>query len=304
MNGETPPWQAVEAQIDALWDKQLLFVTGAVKSGTTWTQLWLDAHPEIACRGEGAFFHRIGGAFQAFCKNINELFAEQVVGRGPTHPPFPKIESPQLLHLMRQMILSCLGQYGADPSLRVVGEKTPSSVLALDTIFLCFPEAKILHLIRDGRDVTISAWHDNQRKNKNEFRQIYPTFGTYLPDMAQIWINHQRPILDLAPDHKAQVKAIHYESLLGAPEETLRDVFQWLKVDASDDVIAACLDKTRFEKLAKGRKPGEEDPKSFYRSGTAEQWREVMTAEQQESFWRMAGEVMATLGYDREGLRR
>ena len=41
-------WQDVEASIARLSDKQILFVCGAVKSGTTWTQLWLDRHPQIA----------------------------------------------------------------------------------------------------------------------------------------------------------------------------------------------------------------------------------------------------------------
>ena len=37
----------------------LFFVLGAPKSGTTWLQYLLNAHPNISCRGEG-LFHRFG----------------------------------------------------------------------------------------------------------------------------------------------------------------------------------------------------------------------------------------------------
>ena len=39
-------------------EKQLLFVCGAPKSGTTWLQRVLDAHPQIQCSGEGHFIER------------------------------------------------------------------------------------------------------------------------------------------------------------------------------------------------------------------------------------------------------
>ena len=41
--------------IDDTFAKKLFFIMGTIKSGTTWLQLVLDGHPEIACRGEGHF---------------------------------------------------------------------------------------------------------------------------------------------------------------------------------------------------------------------------------------------------------
>lgn len=293
-------WADCETAIAALNSKQLFFVTGAVKSGTTWTQLWLDEHPELACRGEGAFFHKVAGALQKLCEDVNGLFEAQIAGRGPKHPAFPKLGLPQIEHLLRQTVLGCMSQYGNDPAIRAVGEKTPSTVLALDTVFRLFPEAKVLHVVRDGRDVCISAWHDNLRKESEVFQQTFPTFGTFLPEMARIWVKHQRPILDAPSDRSAQIRSIRYEDLIDDPTETLRGVFDWLSVDASDAVVRRCLEETKFEKLSEGRKRGEADPKSFYRSGTAGQWRSEMTAEQQNRFWKIAGSTMTELGYARD----
>jgi hypothetical protein len=40
---------------EAAIDRQFFFVIGMPKSGTTWLQLLLDAHPEIQCHGESQF---------------------------------------------------------------------------------------------------------------------------------------------------------------------------------------------------------------------------------------------------------
>ena len=44
---------ALQKGAEAVYAKPLFFICGAIKSGTTWLQLMLDAHPDIACRGEG-----------------------------------------------------------------------------------------------------------------------------------------------------------------------------------------------------------------------------------------------------------
>jgi hypothetical protein len=61
-----PPAKVERFDFDALHDavahvrqKQLFFVGGAPKSGTTWLQLMLNGHPEISCTGEGHFPDRL-----------------------------------------------------------------------------------------------------------------------------------------------------------------------------------------------------------------------------------------------------
>lgn len=294
-------WQAVASAIAEVEAKTLLFVTGSVKAGTTWTQLWLDRHPEVACRGEGYFFNKFAGALQKLCMDSNAMVSGQNLYKGDGPPPFPPISTPHIVHLLRQSVLGCLATYGADPAIKIVGEKTPSTVLALETVFVAFPDARVLHCARDGRDMAISAWHDNLRKAGDEFLALYPTFGTFLPEIAAIWVNHQTPILKAKPDRGDQIHVIHYEDLVSDASPILRAVFDWLKVDASQETIAACVAETRFEKLAAGRKPGDTDNASFFRKGTAGQWRDDMTVEQQATFWGIAGETMLEMGYDKDG---
>jgi hypothetical protein len=294
-------WRAVQTAIETVEAKTPLFVTGSVKAGTTWTQLWLDRHPEIACKGEGYLFNKFAGALQKLCQDMNAMTVDQNRRKGVDMPTFPPITTPMVLHLLRQTVLACLASYGTDPGLKVVAEKTPSTALALDTVLLAFPEARILHCARDGRDVAISAWHDNRRAAPSDFAAIYPTFGTFLPEIAQIWVNHQTPILKAIPEHGDRIRVIHFEDQVVDPVRVVRGVFNWLSVDESEDVATTCVAATAFEKLSQGRAPGDDDPTSFFRKGTAGQWREDMTAEQRDTFWTIAGETMTAMGYDRDG---
>ena len=70
-------WQDIARGVTRVEAKTVLFVTGAVKSGTTWTQLWLDRHPQIACRGEGYFFNKFAGALQTLCREASDMIEQQ-----------------------------------------------------------------------------------------------------------------------------------------------------------------------------------------------------------------------------------
>src|ERR1700679_327913 len=58
-------WIENQEDLAALARKQLFFVGGAPRSGTTWLQQMLDAHPEICCRGEGLFHKHLAESLEA-----------------------------------------------------------------------------------------------------------------------------------------------------------------------------------------------------------------------------------------------
>ena len=292
-------WQDVEQQIAAVQGKQVLFITGAAKSGTTWVQLMLDAHPQIACRGEGSFFEKFAGGLQGLCAKLNEENTRNLALKDGAAPPFPTIELPLVMHLLRQTVLGSLATYGAAPETRVIAEKTPSTVLGLEAVLACFPDARILHVVRDGRDVCLSAWHHNLRDPRGDIRAYYPTFSDFLPFMTGVWLKHQRPILAAQVEHSARVRAIRYEDLLTTPDRVLDRVCQWLDVETAPETLAACIQASDFKTLSGGRSRGEEDQSSFFRSGTAGGWRDHLSAAEADAYWTQAGDEMTALGYAR-----
>ena len=290
-------WRDVEEGIAALDGKQILFVTGAPKSGTTWLQLMLDTHPQIACRGEGSFFSKLAGALQTLFKASNTEAARNGALKGGKVPPFPQLDVPIALHVLRQVVLGSLATYGTAPETLVVGEKTPSTARGLDAVFACFPAAKVLHIARDGRDVCLSAWHHNLRDTGMDVREFFKTFDDFLPMMTEVWVEHQRPIFSHQADHPDAIQVVRYEDLLNDPTRIASQVFRWLDVEYDANTVASCVDATSFAALSDGRHPGEEDPTSFFRSGTEGGWREVFSEKQAQAFWEKAGKEMTALGY-------
>ncbi len=59
--------------IDDTFSKRLFFIMGTIKSGTTWLQLVLHGHPEIACRGEGQFTTFLASNLAKAVHRYNEL---------------------------------------------------------------------------------------------------------------------------------------------------------------------------------------------------------------------------------------
>ena len=55
MSAKMFDYDSLHLSISELRSKQIFFIGGAIKSGTTWLQLLLDSHPDVSCDGEGHF---------------------------------------------------------------------------------------------------------------------------------------------------------------------------------------------------------------------------------------------------------
>src|SRR4029077_9007265 len=69
-------FRAMHAQIGALLDKQIFFLGGAVKSGTTWLQALLDAHPQVSCTGENHFVDCLSPRLKKSLEEFNRILLD------------------------------------------------------------------------------------------------------------------------------------------------------------------------------------------------------------------------------------
>ena len=65
---------------------------------------------------------------------------------------------------------------------------------------------------------------------------------------------------------------VRYEDLLADAPAAAPSLFEHLGVNASPDAVAGAIKASSFETLS-GRKPGEENPRSFFRKGVAGDWK-------------------------------
>jgi hypothetical protein len=257
--------------------RQLFFVGGAPRSGTTWLQQMLDCHPEISCRGEGLFL-------QALAVPMERLMAERTSRldaknrRVFAHAggyPLPPADDAEFL--TATAILLALRQQTQGRTCHAIGEKTPENVFFFPRLKSMFPGAKLICITRDPRDVLTSAWHFFHQDTAGE-NEVVAKMNFIRGALAPL-NDGARTMLSLAEHYPADCLIVTYESLLRSPASELRRLFAFLGVPHGDAVVAECVTRTSFASMTGGRPAGVEQSGSFFRKGVAGDWSDTLTAE-------------------------
>jgi LPS sulfotransferase NodH len=276
---------------------RLFFVLGAPKSGTTWLQRLLDAHPSVRCTGEGAFhtfltaLQRAAGLYNKHLAARNDIFGE---------PAFAPLGQGEVARLARAFIIQRIQTTGPVPAgqtLRWIGNKDPDHGVNMASMVRLFPRAGFIHIVRDGRDHLISLRRHMQRHHPNYKPERFADLATMVKERAPEWAAYIRTVRKHAAAAGVAYHELRYEDLVTQPEVTTRKILAFLDVEASAETVAACLGAGDFRRLSGGRAPGEEDPQSFFRKGIAGDWRNHMDPELSAAFCRATGGLMAELGY-------
>ena len=293
-------YRDIDKAIERVFGKQIFFVVGRSKSGTTWLQFLLDVHPEICCRGEGHFtdilYPLLGKAFQGYNKQSadrNHLFE-----RSGLKGDFPTYNREHLHYMLRTAIGLLFVQWIDDTNVKCIGEKTPEHGYSLDLLDSIVPGAKYINVIRDGRDVAVSIWTWNMHTNPEGMRAKHPTFAGFVENLAASWRDHVTQARNFGAIHPERYFELRYEDLHREPEPIVRAMFEFLSVDASDEVIAECIQAASFERLTRGRKRGQEQNGAHMRKGVVGDWRNHLSDADHAAFRRHAGDLLKELGYD------
>jgi hypothetical protein len=175
---------------------------------------------------------------------------------------------------------------------------TPETIREISAIY---PEAKVIHIIRDGRDVAISAAHHARNFGRASKRSEIE--GSVFPEgqlekLAAEWASRVGKTVEDGPELLGEnYTEVRYEDLLHKPEAEVHRLLVFLAVDSDEKATTRCIEAASFERLSKGRKRGEEDPSSFFRKGVAGDWKHVFTQRERETFDTEAGDLLAKLGY-------
>jgi hypothetical protein len=113
-----------------------IIILGAARSGTTLlADVILAKHPALVYVSEPVFLWRYGHAYR----------------------PHDVLRARDATPAIRETIQSRFRRYlDGRPSCRLM-EKTPSNCFRMPFILEVFPEAQVVHVLRDGRDVALSA---------------------------------------------------------------------------------------------------------------------------------------------------
>ncbi len=189
------------------------FLLGCHRSGTTLLQQALNRHSQIAIPPETKFFSWfLGHCRRCQLRRLERLNRDlQISLPAPARPIRGKAAARQFFAELAVTYVARLSK----PSVVCFGEKTPAHSGYVPRIRDTFPEAKLIWLYRDGRDVALSM------------RKV-PWMNRHLGVNMLIWLYYYRHQRRLAHDTAAPALFVKYEDLVARPEIELKRVTDFL----------------------------------------------------------------------------
>lgn len=289
-------WQA---QVGKLLDKQIFFVGGTEKSGTSWLQQLLDAHPEVVCAGEAHFAESLYPAMKETLEahNARMLDAKENPLLSEIGKPHPVYEFPELQYVLVSAIAALLLKCARGRAARAIGERSPKNVRAFTGLVELFPQAKCIHIVRDPRDVGISCWYHARRNVAPDTRSSMLSKPEFVRQHIELWNQVVGGGVGFGEENPGAYKELRYEDLVDRTAPVLSELFHFLGVDDRIEVAERCAARASFETLSGGRRPGQENPDSFFRKGVAGDWKNHLDAETNAYVITKCGALMKRFGY-------
>ena len=155
-----------------------------------------------------------------------------------------------------------------------------------------FPNARVLHIIRDGRDTALSIlqWANEKRgPGRFDLWETQPVAVTALWWRWQVGTG-RRDGARLGPD---RYREVGYEELVAHPAEQLTEICEFLGLPSSDQML-------RYHEGRQKQAPGL-SAKSAWLPPTSglRDWRTQMRSRDVELFEALAGDMLQELGQER-----
>ena len=279
------------------------FVVGVNRSGTTLLRMMLDAHPELTIPPETHFVPELIEAAEGPSPTPESLLA--TITRQREWGDFGLSEE-ELLERFRAIeplnAGDALREFYSAYAERVGkprwGEKTPIYVKSMRRIERALPEARFVHVIRDGRDVALSI--------RDRAVKEHP-----IDRIAERWVRRITRAREQAK-RLEHYEEIRYEALVLDTRATLERVCEVFELPWDDALLdyhersADRLEEMKRELPESGKRTTlsverrmathartteKPDPRRVSR------WRESMDRGDREQFESIAGPLLAELGY-------
>jgi LPS sulfotransferase NodH len=285
------------------------FVVGVPRSGTTLLRLMLDAHPQMAIPPETYFVPNLieagerGASPEEVCNLVSRHRRWGDLG----------IEREALLDELRSRaplgagdgVRAVFGLYAARRGKGRWGDKTPAYLTSMEQIAGALPEARFIHILRDGRDVALSVLAmpapDRPMRAPKTAVQV-----------AKRWRKRIERAREEGPGLPGYLE-VRYEDLVADPEPALKRVCELIELDLDPAMLShheradEGLGELDRDLPARGDLP--EQPAEarlaphvlVTRPPTQERigvWRREMTEADRAAFESIAGDLLAELGYE------
>ena len=277
-----------------------VFIVGCPRSGTTLLRRMIDAHRQIAITRETHWIAKRFEKRQGVTPDglvtpelLSWLLSDEKFTRmGIGQDELEGLVAGEEPVSYSTFVTGVFDLFGKGQGKRLVGDKTPSYLRHIPTLHALWPQAKVVHIIRDGRDVCLSMV--NWKKGHVAAGRL----ATWAEDpvlTAALWWK-QRVRLGREDGNALRPELyyeIRYETLVSQPATECAALCDFLGLPYHEAML----------KFYEGREKADPnlDAKKAWRPATPglRDWRTQMTLDDIERFEAAAGDLLEELGYPR-----
>ena len=212
-------------------NKSAIFLLGVPRSGTTLLRMMIDSHPEIMCGPEAPWIAGWGAGKQPNLKELALFLANNKWGavKGLTG-----VEQESIYDLIASLIDGIMSKSAQAQAKRYWADKTPTNIIAVPFLYSLFPNAKFVHIFRDGRDVALSTRAAHWKTINFEGQRVKNNYGNALKRWCT-WIEQ------FHTDTKKlglTYISVRYENLVCSPKEEMQKILDFLEIPWNDLVLS------------------------------------------------------------------
>lgn len=270
---------------------------GCGRSGTTLLRNIFDSHSALAMTHESHFIGplaKVRSRYEAEAGFDSDAFVADLFGDANFVRQGLEVEAVRsALDRARPKsyagaVRAVFAAYAERDGKKLYGDKTPGSVTQIELLAELFPEAKFVHIIRDGRAVALSYLER-------------PEWGPEtMAEAANHWKNRVRrgraAGRAIGADRYMEVR---YEDVVAEPEMVARTVCDFLGLEFEYGML-------RYHEKSKEFIASTKDPEAFKNlsrpiTGGLRAWEEEISPGDQNLFEAIAGDLLEELGYPVSG---
>jgi len=263
------------------------FCSGQPKSGTSFLQRVIDAHPDMVCPSECHLYYLMNGLI-TLLKQHNDLVRDNARATAQADDGVYFVQN-DLAQAFSMLVKRLAMRNQGDDDCKWSMLKDNGIPYTFENYRRIFPNARFVFVVRDPRSVACSSWYSNLR-HEPDFEKRAGSLDDWCEVVAREWAK-MYSTLDAAihiQEHAQKMLICRYEDMVLDPRETFTRIFNFLSVDATGTVVTQVAEETRFEKQAR-------DP--YFRRGGIDAWKEDLTTDCADRALKTAGPLASTFGY-------
>ena len=292
----------------------IVFIVGCPRSGTSWTRNIFNQRRDVVSTTESQFYPFVYAPLKRhglwslrgwgavlggdLCRRVRKKFVgihyfirladfyallDQIFTQMKSDPN-STVET-VTGKIVQRIYFNYFQAHGGNSG-KVFVEKTPQHLRYAKLMLQHFPDAKLIEVIRDGRDVCVSL----------QMRSVHiRDFPKNRAGQIALWMEFIELGLALRsePDFAGQIHHIHYEQLQKNRIDQIAKLFRFAGLQFDDALVENIFQRTDIESIPDRHR----GPTLHVRKGDVGDWRNHFSAEDEAMFKEKVGDLFQRIGY-------